>query len=574
MEKNIHYGQIIAAAADGSLSAIIETGETVTVPAAETSRRPLRSYEWLVGKTLGMIETEEGFCSIKEYEEQRYREVVAAFLDGTRNTYTARLSSVPDGKLAFYKLDPYAEGLAGSIAPRDLALQAPRSFDSVDLPRELQVVIKKLEGGKIILTSAPVYGTFEENVARLGVTEGSVHEGTVAFVVPGGMAIVALAPNLSAIARGSVPLQVGDRVRATVTAIDTELLRIRCEAEPTGDMGLDRGFYAAPFAQLGEVTDLEQFLAAAEVKKTAPAREAAPVEPLSYELAAASSPFRLLPGETARHCGAAGATAKAIAFQVQHGHLTDKHLTIAKAVNRLRFGTGFQIQRYLDCAYDVQMAAGVFRRALDHLVSLNIVQRAEIVSPDRTNSIYIYLPGMNYRAFTNERPTLGPAFFAHQPDAVTFKYSLAGNQLLIGLMHSRSLSEEHHDVHPRLEHGDIRLHPRHRLTVGGDVFYLEAVRGDRYDDMLGKLKRYAEYAAGTGEKFTVLCTMEEESEITSFASRVAALELEFEVQLTSDLACLPEPAFTVVPAARKSSRNIFARIRQFFFNAAVAGASC
>ena len=59
-------------------------------------------------------------------------------------------------------------------------------------------------------------------------------------------------------------------------------------------------------------------------------------------------------------------------------------------------------------------------------------------------------------------------------------------------------------------------------------------------------------------------------EIESFAEQVRGLELPFEVQLTADLSCLPAPITVSVPAACKSKKSLFGRIKQFFFDAASA----
>lgn len=573
MESIITAGQIIACSESNDLTAVLSSGEIVTIPAAEASRRGLKaSARWLLGKTLGMIQTEEGICSIKAYEEQSYRQIVMDCFAGERNVYEARLASVSHDGLVFYKLDPLAEGVVGSIHPSDLSLVALNSFDGIELPKVLPVTIKKVSGGKIILSAWPAYGTFEENVDRLGLQPGSTVEGYVSSTLPNGKAIVSLTPNLNTLLSNG-NLLTGMKVRVTVADICTEDQKLRCTLDKVleDNAPFPADFFAGPFADLPGAIDLTSHLRQIKPKKTAPV----PVEPQdiprpSYILESDVSPFRLDPAETARHSGATFATPKTVARQVQLGHLNEKHLLVAKAINRLRFATSYQIIRYLDCGFDYRITDGIFRRALDHLLSLNIIQKLEIGTADRQHPLQVFCPGMNYSAFAGERATLGHSFFAHQPDALVLKSSLAANQLLLGLMHSRELTEENHLPHPRLEYGDVRVSPRHRVTdVSGEVFYLEALRGEDRSDIFGKLKRY-EACSAAGEKFTVICTLEEEVEIDSFAEQVRGLELPFEVQLTADLSCLPAPITVSIPAACKSKKTLFGRIKQFFFDAASA----
>lgn len=579
MNKEAIFGTVIACDDNNNLTVQLNNGETGVVAADEIGRRAATettNYAWMQGRCFGFIAGEvdgEGrrILSGKAYENGLYEEIVRAFQAKERNVYTARLASVTrDGKLAFYTL---AQGVNASLTVSDFAFTRIRSFQDVALPREMTVAIKDVDKlGRLRIYGKLAFGDFASSVDRLSLDVGSEVEGLVTGVAQTtGEAIVSLAPNLTVLT-DRAPMD--SWVRLRITRLHREDRRLK--GEIIGDCGdayrhfaFDRWCVGAgEYPAYVDVDDFEGRIGPRKVEPAAPAAAAPEETELSYELHATMSPFSLRDNEVAVRTPLNGGTAKRILFESQHGYLNENHLMVARAVNDLKYTTSWQVQRYLHLKHGVVLSERSLWSILNRLIKLDILHTLRLGLNGQFSSLRILYPGAQlYSVYTGSMRYLPTYAYSAEPDPALVKCHLSANQLLLGVMRSRS---DIHEIENRVyivDDGGTRIRPRHRLTTeDGEAIYIESARGNWQEDMLGKLGRYETHFKSTGERARVIITLEDAGAVEAFAGQVAELRLGFEVDVTSDLQCLPEPVLRTIPAHAREGREggLFSRIRSFF----------
>ena len=574
--KEAIFGTVIACDDNNTLTVQLNNGETGVVAADEISRRETTeasNYAWMLGRCFGFIAGEvdgEGrrILSGKAYENQLYKEIVRAFQAKERNVYTARLASTTrDGKLAFYTL---AQGVNASVAVNDFAFTRVRSFQDVVLPREMTVAIKEIDKlGRLRIYTKLAFGDFASSADRLSLDVGSEVEGLVTGKAQTtGEAIVSLAPNLTVLT-DRAPMDSWVRVR--ITRLNREDRRLK--GEIIGDCGEAYRHFAFERWCVGadeypayvDPADFERRIGPRKVEGVAPAPAATEEIELSYELSATLSPFALRENEVALRTPLNGGTAKRILFESQQGYLNANHLMVARAVNDLKYTTSWQVQRYLHLKHGVVLGVHSLWSILNRLIKLDILHTLRLGLDGHFSSLRILYPGAQmYSIYTGSMRYLPTCAYSAEPDPALVKCHLSANQLLLGVMHSRS---DVHEIENRVFINDddgTRIRPRHKITLeDGEAIYIESARSNWLKDMLGKLGRYDAHFKGSGERARVIITLEDAEGVEAFARQVAELRLGYEVGVTSDLQCLPEPILRTIPAHAREG-GLFSRIRSFF----------
>lgn len=575
------FGVVTACGNDNTLTVRLDNGETGLVAVGEIGRREVNenaNFSWMINRRWGFFagdKNDEGYWMLsgKAYEESLYQEIVRAFMAKERNVYKAHLSSVTrDGKLAFYTL---AQGVNASVSLADFAYTRIESFNEIEMPRDLTVAIKEIDSkGRIRLYTKLAFGDFDFSVERLMLVPGSVAEGYVSGYVPtNGDSVVTLAPNLTILTRRA---PIGRWVKVQIIRVNHEEQRLKgdivadCEENGRKFAFGDWCLGCETFPAYVEIEDFESRIGPqnrGSQRVPAPQAEEDDIQ-ISYETTAAFSPFALREGEVGVRSALNGGCTKHIVFEAQHGYLTEKHMMAAKAVNDLRYTTSWQVQRYLHLKYGVKISEKSLRSILNRLIKLDIIHTLHFSKDGQCSVQNILYPGATmYKEYTGSPRYLPNWSYSAEPDVAQIKCCLSANQLLLGVMHGwDNIREVENRVYIMTESG-LRIRPRHKVVVeDGSVFYLESVRSNWMDDMLEKLQRYEAYLKDAQEQAKVMITLEAEGEITSFAKKVAELQLGFSVLITSDLQCLPEPVALEVPAyvRKNKGRKFLSDIKSWF----------
>ncbi len=559
--NEVVFGTVTACDPDNNLTVALENGETGRVTADEIGRRELKegvNLTWMVGRRFGYHageKDEQGFrlLSGKAYENAVYDDIVRRFRSGERNVYTGRLTSrTRDGKYVFYSL---AQGVNGAVNVCDFSYARIADFNAVDLPQELTVVIKNVDDlGRIQLSAKPAFGSFADSVRRLDIREGSIVDGRVSGHVPSNHdAVVTLAPNLTILTNNA---ELGRWVKVQITRVNMEEQRLKGQIVELHDASFKPFRYEAwnaPADSLPAFIDLEAF-----EKSIGPrSRTASPVVPaapkpieISYETAAVSSPYALREGESCVRAPLNGSNRGRVLFESQQGYLSANHMLVAQAVNELKYTTAWQLQRFLHLKHNVVLTETTLQSILTRLTRLDIVHFLRFSLDGHVSGQHVYYPGAALmQCYTGQRRNLPDVAYTAEPDPVRIKWQLSANQLMIAMMHTHPGFKEVCSSNYFKNEEGVRVHPLHKLvTASGDVYYLESARSNWIDDSLDKLQRYSAYLTSVGEKARVMITLEDESMIPDYMSKVIALHLNIPVYLTCDLDCLPTVTATEIPA--------------------------
>lgn len=590
-DKKPIFGEIIECDADNTLTVQLDNGEIGIVPQEEIGRRAVKAtstFDWMLGRRYGFFASDSfsnghRILSSKAYEDDCYKKIVNAFFNNERNVYAAHLCNVlRDGKVAFFQI---AQGVNASLTVNDFALTRVANFHDIVLPRDMTVAIKEITSeGHIRLCGKPAFGDFAASIDRLNITMGSEVEGLVTSFVPSNNdAIVTLAPNLTVL---TSPAPVGTWVKVKVFHVKHDEQRIKGEITERME-GTRKPFLYSSFCvdhdSYPAWLNLQEFEKQIGPRKRAPsvmsrpAVSAAPVAPhqpeISYELSSFSSPFVHREGEMAIRSPLNGGTPANILFEAEHGYLNEKHMQAAKVINEMRYCTTWQLQRYLHLKHDLVLSDSVISSLTHRLVKLDIINTLHFsLDGHCSNQPILYPSARLYSSYTGAPRALPNYAYTAELDPAQIKCYLSANQLLLGMMHSGIVSEVDNRVFMSVENGP-RLRSRYKvITKTGDIIYLESVRSNDHAHMLDKLSRYAACLSAAGEHASVAITLEDECEIAPFVERVADLHLEFDVLVTCDLKCLPDPVFITIPAHVPESREsgLFSRIRNSFVNPLVA----
>ena len=558
MNQSVIFGTITAVDENKNLSVELENGEKGVVTLSELGRRNFgENYPLhiMIGRRLGFIPGKNpAELSARRYEEELFEEIRTAFENRTRNVYPAELVSVTP-TTAYYRI---AQGVNGGVMLSEFAFAYTESFTSpsMRLPRQVHVVIKQItENGRIDLSMRPAFGDFDTTVNRLGLSEGCEFEAPVISMTRNGHGTVAmLAPNLTVLS-GSVP--VGDVVKMRCTAIQRDLRRLRTEvisSRPGTGCAFNYDSFLIPAQELGDYVDLDDFDARVRPVSAAVSAPKKDIE-IDFSIPANtySSPFAVEEGETVVH-ERRTINRSGLNHILESGALDDRYRSICRAVCDLRYSNMYLIQHYLSAKHGLNISTMALKSMLTRLVDCSILSLMHFQRDGGARSTPVYVCGNQYRNFMSTYPRL-QAWEYSNTDASIPKTRLCSNQLLVGLMHSRCVTE--HEPHPYIIYNDgtpdeIRVRPRHRLVVDGKLCYLEGVRSNwEFRAFADKLKRYQAAFDHSGEKAEVLVAVETREIAQQMAERVEReLALGYTVRFCADLDALPEPQFVTANPTR------------------------
>ncbi len=505
------------------------------------------------GRTDGRIHLSE-----RAFEAMEYQKICEAFHEKRRNVYSGKfISTTPDGKLAFYQL---AQGVSGALHVSMFSLCRLYSFQDINLPRELTVVIAGIdERGYLNLSAKPAFGDFEYSVNRLGLTDGMIVEGIVAHIMPEGAAAVMLAPNVSVLATACCRVYPGDRVKLRVRRIDWEQHRIKVQMLEKLSRSNDSFDYAAwniPVEQLGEYIELTQFEERIRLKRPQPETERASgekVEELDFSVNAVRSPFSTYANERVVREVRRPSRVQDIYFEARMGYLGERHIKVANAVEALKYASAWQLRRYLYLKDGTLLSEREIKGIVDRLVKHDVIGVLRFQSDEGNLLTRVLHPSLNFRAFSGRNPRNFGAKDFMESDASHIKMRLASNQLLIGLWRSSPQAQEV-DTHSFLrdDEGNVHIRPRHSLLIDGTRCYLEAVRKNWTEQMLDKLRRYENFLSYRKENAAVYLVVEDRETAAQIVQRISEMKLSFAVYVTDDIHCLPEPELTMVPVCEET----------------------
>ena len=577
MKGQVIFGYVTECAPGNELKVQLDNGEWGVVPADQITFRDFREtpdMNWRVGRRFGFIaceRREDGLwlLSGRAYEQANYEKVKADFDSRRRNVYLGKFRGVNrEGDLAFYEL---AYGVNGCMRLTDFCQVHFGSFRDIELPRYLPVAVRNISGkDRISITGKIAFGDFEYGTDTLDIDIASeVRAYVMPRVAAGCERLMCIAPNLL-IKCDRVPA--AGAATVVITDIDEDNRQLHgtiTEDLPT-DSRFDFGKWVRPIEQLGDWVDMAEFekhLNASRREKETRERPKMPsmlpddIE-ISYELTAVNSPFEVRGGEQVIHEPFRGGKPYAIAIEVNNGCLHEYHTKVAEAVNTLKYTTTYQLQRYLHMKEGLKLSEAKLRRIINRLVRHDILGVIHFRTEDKRAIFDTLHPGIQFRSFMGQNPRF-PVFEYNQQDAAVIKSRLAANQLLLGVMHGWEGIAEH-EAFPNLALDDgLRVRPRHKITMSdGRVYYLDAVRDNRFENMCGKLQRYDKYFAATGEKVELVVVMETEAAMEAFAEMLPSLGLGYDISLTCDLKCLPVPVLRRIPAKNDAHRKkgLFSRV--------------
>lgn len=567
VERPEVYGVVSGSSEDGTLTIELENGELGIAAFEQISRQAnIRrdNLERMIGWRLGFLpmnRREDGLIELsgRAFEEQEFERIRDDFRKGNRNIYPARLVSVTaDGKLAFYRL---AQGVNGALHVSQFSLCRVFSFREIDLPRELSVAISDIDGrGWLSLSAKPAFGDFEYSVRRLELTEGSVVEGVVTGIMADGAVAVMLAPNLTVLTDASCRVFPGDWVKVRCRRIDWEQHRIKTQMiERIGQP--ERRFSYAEWIRLpeemGAYVNLSEFDARIRLSRPVPVEKPQEKEgekEIEYTVSASRSPFSTFKNERIVREAHHPSRIQDIYFETRMGYLSERHLKVAAAVEELKYSSAWQVRRFLHLKEGLSMPDREIKGIVDRLIKHDIIGVLRFQSDEGSLLTRVLHPALNYRSFCGRHPrNFGPRDFM-ETNPANVKMRLAANQLLIGLMHSRSGLEEP-ETHPFLrdEEIEVRIRPRHTVMESGRKYYIEAVRSGWEEEFFSKLHRYAQlFEHQKIHDACVLVALENQEHVQNIREQIAEMKLPFAVWLTDDLSCLPEPKFIQIPAAARS----------------------
>lgn len=565
--RNIITANVIGLNEQGCLDILIEeTGERGIIPAGEISIRPNRNPVYLIGKTIHAAVISEGgetVCSARQYEAEELASVRRSFENGTQNTYWAELICLDSTeKMALYSI---GQGIVGAVYVSDFCLTRLPDYRCMRLPEKMPVTIRSIEeDGRINLTTAASFGSFEENVERLNLTEGCCAEGVVAVTMPAiGSSIVFLAPNLSVLAPYAAP---GSRVRMTVQYIDREhrVVRAKMNCVVESHARLDCG--ASVVGAIEPVVDQEAF---EEQNRRIPCDrpEALPEKTVvpDFGITASESPFRLFPAESLSFDQGPTRGSAAFSAAMQNGLLNDEHRMIACAVDLLRYATSKHLQQFLYLTEGKGIAPKKLDKLLARLCEYGVLSRFCYVSGEegqrKSSVLHVYMRGPRYRIMAEYK-----SYFKVIPGqgdpSVKSKTRIAVNQLFLGCMYRGGVRawDANGFIEPA-EWDHRHLNYRYRLMMeDGTECFLESCRAGDWDDLAHRLEHYrSRFTEEMAANSRILITFENEEAAREAAGIIRDMELPFRVGITHDILCYTDNPFTEIREAVPAvvTRSIF-----------------
>lgn len=549
-----------------------DTDETGVVPFSEIPEHRRHRLHALIHTQLCAVRLpcttadRQPVFSIKDYETAEYLRIRDDFEQRVCNTYPADwVYTDPDGKFALYEL---AQGIVGALYPSNFSLAPITNFRGFVLPRRIHVSILSFKPEhRIDLSTIPAFGSFEENVRRLGLEHGAHAEGYAVDSLSDGRSVIMLAPNLTLIA-DAVPERA--RVSLSIQSVDANFRRIQpgLALSCDDDAPVASDFDCAPFVftPCSAYINVDVFADANKPARITPVKppqefRCAVTDDMLADFDASPISVPFLAQEVTRHIENPQYSVTAYSRAVKSRHVGRQHHDLAQTVDMLRYTTAPQLAQFLqltgnphDLSYLEQMLETCWRYGI---LSRFVYTRPD-ESPADCDPMIVYTRGYRYKSVAQPQ-----CFFMRPPmsgDSASFsKGRLAVNQLLLGCMYTY----RHVACKPNLSFKaaqDERTYMSSCYCITVDelgVCYLESCRADYEDQLLEKLPRYEmRFAENQIERPNVLITFENKDAMMAFAQKARALNLHFCLRLTYDELCFQKKKFPVVlhPAGSKLPR--------------------
>ncbi len=273
------------------------------IPTAEISKFHIKNPGVFVNHTIHVIPTGETFkgmpvYSAKRAQEIEYQQIHDDFINGRRNTYTAKfLCTVSNGAVALYTIAP---GIVGGIGVQNFCINRFRDLSKLPLPKTLPVTILSMEENKIHLSALPAFGTFKQNIEHLGIQVGDIIPAYCTGSLTDGNSAAMVTPNLATLI--SCTPAVGEHIWVRVKKIDFDRNQLKSEFVGTALPGtIFKSFSNYVFPLTEEMVDIDTFIDATKTKKKAavayaPAEPTAPVSTDEVEEAEAPNLSNFLKG--------------------------------------------------------------------------------------------------------------------------------------------------------------------------------------------------------------------------------------------------------------------------------------
>lgn len=544
---------------------ILDTDEEGYIPAHEIARDSVRVNPYRLQGDLLQVSALEGtyedlpMYSAKTVQEENYAEVCTAFEENRRNTYIGTFKGLDQNrKLAFYELEP---GVVGAVHISNFCLTRVPDYTNIKLPVNLPVAILAIENGKINLSSVMAFGSFNENIKKLNLEQGSVVEGTCVDELTHNKGfVVCLAPNVFTIVTWCPG--VGKIVSLRINGIDDEHNRIKAVfARAAREGGL---FDTEPFVCCPEresaMVDVEAFTEANRVKKVekpvvrAAEEEDAPetaeekvgndlLQP-SFNIDATESPLRLFENEVVT-IGNENAPMPLHYGLIGH-KLNKRHKDLAEAVDTLKFTSAYLLERYLFVT-GLPMETKSIKRGLETLCKFGVLTRFRFTTGEKQSIYYVYTRGPAYKAFMGRYFSFQLGSIVDGDSASPVKGRVAVNQLLIGLRHNYTVKGQAPYKFPDAAADPGSLYCCYRLeTEELGSLVLESCRRDYDEQLVKKLLRYDARFLALGQYPGVAVTFEDEAHLEAFAERIKDFDLSYTLYLTHDTKCFQRDFVKVI----------------------------
>lgn len=517
-------------------------------------RRSYASWRSMLCKKIGDEENGIPLYSGQEYIEQ-FDRIKEDFETRKRNVYLGKLRRTLE-KMAFFEIKGTA--LCVGVSIRDICITRLADLRSVRLPAELPIAITQVDEqhGLISGTTKVGFGSFLDNVERLDLQVGCEVESYVYNRLPDGNGACSIAPNLTTLLNNC---QADRWVRLLITSIDLQSGRLK--AEEVCELpyrGLDFSQSAFGMEHLPEWIDVQAFnvnLHPAPRQRTSKGttdeEECMPytIRWDHFNTDSEISPFAVREGETIERDLVRPLPLFLLQNQMISGQITDAHRFFAKAAAPLKIATSYQLAVLVALKHpELRMSVNQPRRIINKLVNLSVLRKVVLTTPEN-GIMNLYTPAANYRVLMGENASM-PRYLEATEDSALLLERLAMTQLYFGLRKHWLDAEFCSNL--MIEEDDGRhFFISHAAKKDGREYWITAYRKPHYFRLEANLsERWAQVIQSRPEKPILLLALESEADIAEYAPKIAALHLQYEVWLTSDMKALPDLEFVKIPSSK------------------------
>lgn len=590
MESNYVSLCVTRMTPDGNYLATTPTGKEVMILRNDISiRGPGKFPENFVNQTLKAVPLEvqqDGYDLYSPwiYENDLLDEMAGNLANGNRNVYDAELAYIgyADGYLLF-KIN---QGILGCVTANRFSMSGLCDFNLVHLERGMKLPLTVLSidkaTGRIPCSTLATFGSFEENVAALGLEPGAEVTGLVTDYLPANpnQLVVMLGPNISVLIDARDELRIGMNVKVIVEKVDMARRKVHAvpkqplEAEPAAPWKLDP-FVSSPPAYV----DNEEFFQKNRVRKKAvidistippiPAKSSPPPDvptqlsedahvekttdetkaepslaaaaqnspiPAQNSTLTASTPFVTLPDDTIT-LSKPGMCRSFCALQMalQEQRITKDEVQVAEVVAALRYASTSQIADFITLTKPnskrlVEKLPGM----LNTLCDMNVLSGLSVKTPC-DGHLLIYYGGTNHHKLIQDKVKYEVVPYTGMDAAVTIKPRLAATSLFLALCRKNEIVfYETNTVLKAKGHDHSSMHFPYTIHLAGSnaITHIDAVRSGSEEAVLKELKWLARHYPG--HSLALVC--ETTRDLHYLASEIRAMRLPLPVHLTTDKA--------------------------------------